>query len=113
MISIGNVTFDCAEPIAMAAFWSAALGRPVDDGASEYFASIGMAGEPTRWLFIKVSEAKTAKNRMHIDFASSDSAADVERLVGLGATKVGDHDEWGHRWTVMADVEGNEFCVSA
>ena len=59
-----------------------------------------------------VPEGKTAKNRMHADFVSDDRAADVERLIGLGASKIGDHDEYGISWTTLADVEGNEFCVA-
>ena len=64
-------------------------------------------------LFQKVPEPKRAKNRVHLDFRSEDMAAEVERLLGLGATL--------HRralaratitWTVLADPEGNEFCVS-
>ena len=57
-------------------------------------------------------EGKTAKNRMHVDLAASDHEAEVARLVGLGATRVTDIDEWGYRWTVLQDPEGNEFCVA-
>lgn len=112
-LRLGNITFDCADPPAVAAFWSAALDRPVDDGASEYFASIGM-NDPSqpRWLFLKVPEAKTAKNRMHVDLVADDRTAEIERLVALGATHVGDKDEWGFSWSVLNDVEGNEFCVA-
>jgi hypothetical protein len=49
---------------------------------------------------------------MHLDMASDDRDAEIARLVGLGATEVGHHDEHGHAWTVMNDPEGNEFCVS-
>lgn len=113
-ISIANLTFDCSDPERVAAFWSAALALPLDDGASEFFASIGMStSEITpNWLFLKVPEAKAAKNRFHLDFESDDPAAEVRRLVELGATHVADKDEWGHQWSVMNDVEGNEFCVS-
>lgn len=111
-IRVGNITLDCDDPSAVGRFWAAALERPLDDGASAFFASIGMGGEAPRWLFIKVPEAKTAKNRLHIDFDSDHRESDVARLEALGATKVDDKEEWGHRWTVMHDIEGNEFCVS-
>lgn len=63
-------------------------------------------------MFMAVPEPKTAKNRMHIDLSSNDRAADVERLLGLGASTVGEYQEYGVSWTTLRDVEGNEFCVS-
>lgn len=113
-VRIGAITFDCADPLTMSAFWSAATGRPVDEGASEFFASIGMKSPESgpRWLFAQVPEGKTAKNRCHLDLEADDPAAEVERLVGLGATLVAEKDEWNFQWNVMADPEGNEFCVS-
>ena len=60
-IDLANITFDCANPPKMAAFWSAVTDRPVDEGASAFFASIGMsAADRPRWLFLLVDEAKTA-----------------------------------------------------
>lgn len=117
-VSIGHITFDCRDAAALAGFWSQALGRPVDDGAQPFFASIGYPAQADRpaWLFLQVPEGKEAKNRMHLDLiadpASGGREAEVERLVALGATKLDDHDEWGHHWTVMQDPEGNEFCVA-
>jgi predicted enzyme related to lactoylglutathione lyase len=113
-ISLAHVTFDCQDASVVSAFWSAAIGRPVDDGASPGIASIGMASESEapKWLFIQVPEAKTAKNRMHLDLSTDDRDAEVDRLVSLGASKIGDHDEYETRWTVLADPEGNEFCVA-
>ena len=107
-----HITLDCDNPRSVADFWSAALDRPIDDSPSELFASIGMSSDDLPcWLFIKVPEAKTAKNRMHIDMTTDDRGSEVARLVELGATHVEDLEEWGHSWSVMADVEGNEFCV--
>jgi catechol 2,3-dioxygenase-like lactoylglutathione lyase family enzyme len=111
-LSLANVTIDCADVATEARFWSEALGRPVDDGANEFFATIARedAATPT-WLFLAVPEAKVAKNRMHVDFRADDRGREVERLLALGAARVDDHDEYGTRWTVLADPEGNEFCV--
>jgi hypothetical protein len=106
-------------------FWSAALSRPLDPKASSDFATIGFAGrrnsvgwapverddDPT-WMFAKVPEPKTAKNRMHLDLMTPDPEAEIAHLVGLGATRVTDMEEYGYEWTVMADPEGNEFCVA-
>ena len=112
-ITLGNVTIDCDDPQKVASFWSAALGRPVDDGASEFFVSIGREdSSQTGWFFIKVPEPKQVKNRAHFDLHTDDREAEVERLLGLGATRVGDYDEHGAVWTTLRDVEGNEFCVA-
>ena len=116
--SIAAITFDCANAARLAGFWSAALGRELDpapEEQAEYFASIGrVGGEPGTpvLMFIQVPEGKTAKNRVHLDLDASDRAAEVERLTGLGATVIHDRDEWGTRWTTLADPEGNEFCVA-
>lgn len=108
-----NNTIDCADPIAVATFWSKALDRPLGDEPSPYFAMLPSRhpGELT-WLFIKVPEARTVKNRMHVDFVSTDRTADIARLLELGASHVGDYAEYGMEWTTLQDVEGNEFCVA-
>ncbi|HTS96621.1 MAG TPA: VOC family protein [Streptosporangiaceae bacterium] len=112
---IGNITIDCDDVPKLAAFWSAVLGRPVDAGSSEFFASIGGTDGERRepaWYFNKVPEPKRAKNRVHIDLVDPDLAA-VGELARLGATVIGEHQIRGHRWTVMQDPEGNEFCIAA
>jgi hypothetical protein len=114
-LRVGNITFDCDDALKQAQFWSAAIDRPVDPGGSPGYASIGNhdpeRAQPARF-FEKVPEPKRTKNRMHLDFVDPDPAA-VDRLVALGASAVAEHEMSGHRWTVMADPEGNEFCVAA
>jgi predicted enzyme related to lactoylglutathione lyase len=63
-------------------------------------------------MFIQVSESKEVKNRVHLVLHADDRAAEVERLVSLGATIVHDKDEWNVRWTTLTDPQGNEFCVA-
>ena len=117
-IRIAHITVDCVNAVTLANFWAAALGvtvDPDDRGAGEFFQSIGQTIES--WtgpilMFLKVPEAKTVKNRVHLDLHGDDRAAEVERLLALGATRVQDKDEWGSRWTTLADPEGNEFCVA-
>jgi len=115
-LALAHITFDCADARQLAGFWAQALGKAVDDGAEPFFASIGYPAPPgaQAWLFLQVPEGKASKNRMHLDLTASDGGRDAEvaRLVGLGASKVDDHDEYGHQWTVMLDPEGNEFCVA-
>lgn len=117
MIHAHATTFDAVDAAVLARFWSEALGRPLDPDASPYFASIGMGDDDTaagRWMFIQVPEGKTAKNRVHIDFATDgDLDAEVERLVGLGATRHGDHEMPTVTWVTLTDPEGNEFDVAA
>lgn len=109
------ITTDAEHAATLAEFWSAALDVPVDEGANDFFASLGRSeGSQLRpiWMFIKVPETKTAKNRVHIDFGAEDREAEVERLVGLGATRIADKDEYGTRWTTLEDPEGNVFDVA-
>ena len=113
-VQLAAVTFDCADALAVGQFWSAALDRPLDADPTADFASIGVrppSGSPS-WMFAKVPEGKTAKNRMHVDLTASDRQAEVDRLIGLGAKRMRDVEEWGFSWTVMQDPEGNEFCVA-
>jgi hypothetical protein len=116
-VRIANVTFDCEEPLTVGRFWSAALDRPLDPDPTEFFVSIGLTekerGGTPSVFFIRVPEKKTVKNRTHLDLDSGgDREKEIARLVGLGAKRVSDHDEFGHSWTTMTDPEGNEFCIS-
>jgi hypothetical protein len=106
---IKTVTFDCADALVAARFWAAALGSDVDEESTSdraYVEAPGWGG-PNLW-FVRVPEAKTAKNRMHFDLrAPGPVAEEVARLAALGATV----QTVGEDLTVMRDPEGNEFCV--
>ena len=115
---LANITFDCDDALRVAGFWSAVLDRPVaaEPAPSEDFACIGTvdhagAGAP-HWLFQKVPEDKVAKNRVHVDLAAPDREVEITRLVDLGAKRLDDKEEYGLRWTILADPEGNEFCLT-
>jgi predicted enzyme related to lactoylglutathione lyase len=115
-VTLQAVTFDCANAARLAGFWSEVLERPVDDGASEEFASISAADgqlSGSTLMFIRVPEAKQVKNRVHLDLGAADLAAETERVVKLGASVMADHEEGGTRWTTLADPEGNEFDIAA
>lgn len=111
-----GVSFDCSHAGRLAGFWSQLLDRTVDEGAGDEFASIGMgeagSGQAV-WMFHKVPEAKTAKNRSHVDLMSDDLDKSVAVAVDLGATRLGDFDESGFQWVTLADPEGNEFDIVA
>lgn len=111
-ITLSSITVDCDDALAVATFWAGAFDREVDGGGSREFATIGYGGTAQAFMFLRVPEDKTAKNRMHLDLTASDREVEVERLVGLGASRVADVAEWGHKWTVLQDPEGNEFCIA-
>jgi predicted enzyme related to lactoylglutathione lyase len=108
--TLTDLTFDCADAAALAEFWSAVLDQPVDDGASADYAHISAT---PGWMFNRVPEAKSLKNRMHPDLLTDDLPAELTRLKELGATHLADHDEDGASWATLADPEGNEFDVVA
>ena len=106
---IKSVTFDCHEPLLVAAFWARALGSNVDEDSTQQRAWVEPAGwgGPSLW-FLRVPESKSAKNRQHFDLRPTGSHDDeVARLISLGAAVVRDDGDQ----TVMVDPEGNEFCV--
>ncbi|HEX3333450.1 MAG TPA: VOC family protein [Acidimicrobiales bacterium] len=114
--SLYALTFDCADTMRTARFWSDVLGRPLDDESTEEFASIGVFGEgtgETAWMFLPVPEGKTLKNRCHPDLITPDLEAEIARLVGLGASRHSEHSENDVRWVTLTDPEGNEFDVIA
>ncbi|MFD9093717.1 VOC family protein [Streptomyces collinus] len=109
---IRHVTVDCADAYALGTFWSKVLEQPLheDDHPGDEMALIESAG----LLFVTVPDAKTVKNRVHLDLQPQDRSRDeeVERLLALGATQVDDQRRPdGTGWVVLADPEGNEFCV--
>ncbi|MET0902789.1 MAG: VOC family protein [Acidimicrobiales bacterium] len=105
-----HLTFDCADAEKLATFWSAVLDQPVGDDPSPEYAVV--AGQPG-WMFLQVPEPKAGKNRLHPDLTTKDLAAEVARLLALGATHLADHTEDGTTWATLADPEGNEFDVVA
>jgi len=104
-----SVSFDAADALALAGFWAAVLGSDVDEDSTAEKAFVEAAGwgGPNIW-FTRVPEPKTAKNRVHFDLRAPGAMDDeVARLERFGATVA---RRYQHH-TVMADPEGNEFCV--
>ena len=114
-LTLGAISFDCSDSLRTATFWAAALDRRLDEGSTEEFSSIGLK-QPTpgvpAWLFERVPEPRQGKNRAHPDLMTQDRPAEVARLVDLGATVLAEHEDSGIEWTVLRDVEHNEFCVA-
>jgi hypothetical protein len=124
MARLHDIVFDCAHPAATARFWAAALDgyavAPYDDAELARLRSLGITsteddptvlvestdGGPRLW-FQLVPEAKSAKNRVHLDLLAEEAEAEIQRLTDLGATVQA-------RYTdniVLADPEGSEFCL--
>jgi predicted enzyme related to lactoylglutathione lyase len=106
-----GLVLDCHDPDALASFWSAALGYKHVGSAGNYAMLVAEDGDSPKLLLQKVPEAKTVKNRMHLDIEIADVDAEVARLEALGARRIEAHAEHGMSWVVMNDPEGNEFCV--
>jgi|ERR1700677_965187 predicted enzyme related to lactoylglutathione lyase len=110
------LSFDARDAQVAASFWAGALGRAVADGASGDNAAVtpDPAIPGSRISFHRVPEGKTVKNRVHIDLISTDFDAEVDRLIGLGATKLNEvKKDTGAHWVTLADPEGNEFDLIA
>ncbi len=104
------LVIDCADPPSLARWWSRLIGGEVEvdaDGDASVQTSIGLVLD-----FLKVPEAKTWKNRLHIDLGTDDLAAATAQALALGATRADDVYSGG-RWQVLRDPEGNEFCLLA
>jgi catechol 2,3-dioxygenase-like lactoylglutathione lyase family enzyme len=113
--SVLGLSIDCADAAKLARFWADVLGRPVSPRPTAEFAAIG-GDESTQGIplvFHQVPEAKTVKNRLHLDLISSQFAAESDRLLSLGAFRVADVERDGARWTTFRDPEGNEFDLVA
>ena len=108
---VKSLAIDCADPAALARFWTEALAYRVEstDDPDE-IPIVPNAGHGPRILFLRVPERKTIKNRLHLDLSPEDQRAEIARLQALGARTV-DIGQGEQSWTVLADPEGNEFCV--
>jgi predicted enzyme related to lactoylglutathione lyase len=108
-----QITVDCADPDGLAEFWAAALGYVRHGSQGPYRSIVDPGGRHPELVFQRVAEAKVGKARIHLDVYVDDIAAEVERLTELGARLAEDglFQEGIERWRVMADPEGNEFCV--
>jgi hypothetical protein len=115
-IRIQCLCIDSADPDGIARFWEAALGwrrtfEREDEVCIEPAEGSPEDGIAPDLAFLKVPEAKIVKNRLHLDLRPADQAAEVGRLEALGARRVNVGGNFS--WVVMADPEGNEFCVLA
>jgi predicted enzyme related to lactoylglutathione lyase len=102
---------DAVDPVALGRWWQEALGWVVVNDDPEDFEIRPAPDRLPGLLFARVSEPKAVKNRLHLDFRPDDQDAEVARLMAMGATEVDLGQGPEVTWTVLADPEGNEFCV--
>jgi predicted enzyme related to lactoylglutathione lyase len=111
-LSVDTLTVDCHDPKLLADFWCAVLGYRLDEIDDEGAVIKPVDGRGWTVLLLIVPDEKSVKNRLHLDLRPSGSmAAEVARSEAAGASSIQRVDEGGSFWTVMADPEGNEFCV--
>jgi predicted enzyme related to lactoylglutathione lyase len=117
-LRIQCITIDAHDLKKVATFWAAALDWKItfedeNEISLELLDDSPEVGRIPDILFIKVPDDKVVKNRLHLDLRPQDQAAEVARLESLGAKKIeiGQNDDSDTSWVVMADPEGNEFCV--
>jgi predicted enzyme related to lactoylglutathione lyase len=110
-----GAAFDAGDAARLASFWSAVLGRAVDEGASRENAVISATTPELgpRIAFHRVPEEKVAKNRFHPDLITTDYDTELARMRDLGATVLNEVHKGPSRWTTLADPEGNEFDLIA
>ena len=116
MLKIQSVCVDAHDPEALAAFWRDVLGWRITEEDPEESVLEPPEGSPANdvppdLLFLRVPEAKTIKNRLHLDLRPDDQDSHVQRLLDLGATRADVGQDGSESWVVLADPEGNEFCV--
>jgi hypothetical protein len=113
---IANVCFDSLDPSRLAAFWAEVLGWRITVDDSDVAVLEPPAGSPQEGIspdivFIRVAVDRVGKSRLHLDVRPVDQFVEVQRLEALGATRVDIGQPADCTWVVLADLEGNEFCV--
>ena len=107
-----GLVLDCIDPVALASFWSVALGYTTLGEAGNYVLLVDADGIQPKLLLQRVPEPKAVKNRMHLDIECADVDREARRLESIGAVATdGPVSEHGSTWVVMHDPEGNEFCI--
>lgn len=105
-----QVVVDAADPVGLGRWWADVLGWVIVNDASDEFEIRPSRDQTPGLVFVPVPESKTVKNRLHLDFRPADQASEVERFLRAGASRA-DIGQGAVTWVVLADPEGNEFCI--
>jgi|ERR1700733_1254870 len=107
-IEIADIIIDCSDPERLATFWGSLLGRPVE-GRKGPYVWLRRREDGVGVGFQHVDDPKSGKNRLHLDISGPDIVRVKERVERLGGHRAEGYEDGG--FLVMADPEGNEFCV--
>lgn len=108
---LAYIIVDCIDNERVAAFWGQVLGREIGEHSPPYIDLAPAQEHDIPISFQKVDEPKTTKNRLHLDVKVSDLNVATEQIVALGGRMLQHLVEGPYTWRVMADPEGNEFCL--
>jgi predicted enzyme related to lactoylglutathione lyase len=110
-LTIGMVTIDTSDPHKLAEFWTKALRTTVQNDWGEFLVLAPAREGAVQLGLQRVDGVAPGKNRVHFDMHVEDRAAEVARLTELGASEIAEHTVPGLTWTVLADPDGNQFCI--
>jgi predicted enzyme related to lactoylglutathione lyase len=109
------ITIDCADPVGLAGFWAAVFGTGIDvvEGDPPHYVDLRSLPHVPVLRFQRVPEPKTVKNRLHLDVLVDDIERACSLVESLGGARVSEKEfaEYGVAWRIVADPEGNEFCL--
>jgi predicted enzyme related to lactoylglutathione lyase len=112
-VTFEQLAVDCTDVQAQATFWAQVFQTEVDAGGNEFMSTVNRASSGPAMMFLQVPEKPAGvKNRLHLDLGSSDWAADVDRIVSLGAKRQAEFNEYGVHWITLTDPEGNVFDLA-
>jgi catechol 2,3-dioxygenase-like lactoylglutathione lyase family enzyme len=109
---VGTIMIDCNDIETMTTFWSRALGLDEEVRYPNYVWLSRLGEKGPALAFQLVPEPRQGKNRIHLDIGAEDPEAFVAHIIELGGAKIEDHEVNGFRWSILADPEGNLFCVT-
>lgn len=111
MVKLSTIVMNTNNPAPLLAFWAAFLETTVSAEVDGFIWLAAEYGHP-RMAFQEVAEPTGGRRRLHLDFEAGDMDAEVARALSLGARTVQEHTFANFRWAVLADPDGNEFCIS-
>lgn len=111
-LTAAMITVDTTDPLPLARWWAQQTDGEILAENEGWFVTVKISDVGPLLAFQKTADPTPGKNRIHLDFVADERAAAIEGLLAAGATHVADHDMPGFAWTVLADPDGNQFCVA-
>jgi hypothetical protein len=112
-LKFDEICVGASNPTALGMWWSTVLGWPYDVDDDGDVVLHAPSGAGPNWIFVGIPDEKVVKNRIHFDFRPDDQQTEVTRVIGLGARNVDVGQGDAVSWVVLADPEGNDFCILA